>query len=84
MTLYNSILFSSTGRLPLIYNFNNVLAIYHHDIYFQLKDRIKIIHYTSDKPFFITKSSQLSNPVYMELWDIWQEVHHEMLNQSFI
>ncbi|CAF0981181.1 unnamed protein product [Rotaria sordida] len=74
----------STGRLPLIYNFNNVLAIYHHDIYIQLRDRMKIIHYTAYKPFHITKSNQLSNPALIELWNIWRQMHDDMLNQSFI
>jgi len=77
-------IYSSTGRLPLIYNFNNVLAIYHRDIYSQIRNRVKIIHYTSDKPFYITKSSQLSNPAFMELWNIWRQIYKDMLNTSFI
>jgi hypothetical protein len=83
---YNKIIlfYSSTGRLPLIYNFNNVLAIYHRDIYSKIRNRAKIIHYTSDKPFRITKASQLSNPAFSELWNIWRQIHNDMLNQSFI
>ncbi|CAF0809419.1 unnamed protein product [Rotaria sp. Silwood1] len=74
----------STGRLPLIYNFNNVLAIYHHDVYIKLRNRMKIIHYTCYKPFLITKLNQLRNPALIELWNIWRQMHNDMLNQSFI
>ncbi|CAF2549459.1 unnamed protein product [Rotaria sp. Silwood2] len=74
----------STGRLPLIYNFNNVLAIYHHDVYVRLRDRVKIIHYTCYKPFHIAKSNQLPDPALIELWNIWHQLHNDMLNQSFI
>ncbi len=68
----------------MIYNFNNVLAIYHHDIYSQIRDRVKIIHYTSDKPFHITKVNQLSDPAFSELWNIWRQIYDDMLNQSLI
>ncbi|CAF3394465.1 unnamed protein product [Rotaria socialis] len=74
----------STGRLPLIYNFNNVLAIYHRDIYKRLRNRMKIIHYTYYKPFHIKKLNQLSDPSLIELWNMWNRMHDDMLNQSLI
>jgi lipopolysaccharide biosynthesis glycosyltransferase len=79
-----AIRFFSTGRLPLIYNFNNVLPIYHQDIYSQLRNHMKIIHYTYNKPFHITEANQLSDSAIIELWSIWQNMYHNMLNQSSI
>jgi hypothetical protein len=82
--LYFIFYFYSTGRLPLIYNFNSVLAIYHRDIYSHLRDRMKIIHYTYFKPFHITKTTELPDPASIELWTIWHQMRDDMRNQSFI
>ena len=65
-----------------MYNFNNVLAIYHQNIYSRLQDQAKIIHYTTDKPFQKTKPNDLSNPAFLPLWNLWYRIHDEMLNQS--
>lgn len=42
---------------------------------------MKIIHYTYFKPFRITKANELSNPALIELWNLWNQMHNEMVNR---
>lgn len=74
---------SSTGRLPLMYNFNIALALYHHDVYRRLRHRMKIIHYSVEKPFSLIKSRQSSYRQFTQFWDLWHQIREEMLNKSF-
>ncbi|CAF0988445.1 unnamed protein product [Didymodactylos carnosus] len=66
-----------TGRLPLTYNFNSVLALYHKDIYNQLNKSKKIIHYTAFKPFTIKDVNEIDS-VYVDLWKEWKQMEEEM------
>lgn len=66
----------------MIYNFNVVLAVYHRDVYERLHHRMKIIHYTIDKPFHGIKSNKLPRNEFIHFWTLWHQIRDEMLNRS--